>query len=302
MRFLQNDNMSTVTLYPIIVLYNKRISESNSIKALNKYILDGKYCNRISIYILDNSDSEPVSKNNSEAHIINTSCKYVCMNGNVGLSRAYNYAVHSLIKPSKNSYILWLDDDTDISSDFIDMLFEYIDTLKSDIFVPWIIGQDNKIYSPNTIGWVRHKLPKSQSDVLNVDKIFSINSCLAVNRMLYEKFEYDDNLFLDCVDNYFFDYVRKAKASITILPISVRQNFFQRGDQRVQKIENIERRYRNRIRDNKYYLVTLHHKILPYLIRSIGWSIVNGLRYHSFSLMFSCLVETFKLEREQNEN
>lgn len=76
------------------------------------------------------------------------------MNGNAGLSKAYNRALDYL--KDEDGIVIWFDDDTNVTQEYFDALELNAKEFKdSDIFVPVIQGQDGKYWSPNEARFLR---------------------------------------------------------------------------------------------------------------------------------------------------
>ena len=90
-------------IYGIMVIYNKSLNESRSYDRLAK--------SNVQLIICDNST---VENNNMETAAQNGSI-YLSMNGNQGLSKAYNRAVDyiwEMLKPQDEDWVCFFDDDT----------------------------------------------------------------------------------------------------------------------------------------------------------------------------------------------
>ncbi|MDT2672920.1 glycosyltransferase [Enterococcus dongliensis] len=98
-------------LYIGIVLYNSLIEHS---KILTTDI-NGIDC---TIIFSDNSDIETIRRKN-QRYAETNAIQYKNNNGNIGLSRAYNSILKQLPKDNKEDYLMWLDDDTELSTLFL---------------------------------------------------------------------------------------------------------------------------------------------------------------------------------------
>lgn len=209
-------------IYFVIVLYNKYLEDSYSLKSVISNF------NRNEIIVIDNSDRERFlfwNKNNVKGNIT-----YIQNKKNIGLSKSYNKVLKHIGKKalSGGNYICWLDDDTILDKYFFKELF--LQTKNNyDIIVPEIVGQDGVIYSPNEKGFLKNKLVLNRNKKLNVGKFNAINSCLTVKTSIYNNYFYDERLFLDQVDQLFFDFIRINNPTFKILNVQVKQNFSQRG-------------------------------------------------------------------------
>lgn len=273
--------------YAVVVLYNKKIQES--ITVLNLMQLQEDH---LHIIVLDNSANDYVI--NNKEYFPSNSLVYHSMGSNVGLSRAYNYALSLLKNKSEDDIVIWFDDDTPVDYNYFRCLKNKVIDKKYDVFVPVIYGQDGVIYSPNESGWLKGKYIKSPEQKIPQNKFNAINSCLAVRLEAYKGYIYDEGLFMDCVDIKLFDDFRKKGLKFCVLPITIYQNFFQRTDNRdAQKYWN---RFRIRIKDTLYYssLNGFRGKISGY-IRILGWAVVYGVKLRSIRFTLMCVSQMLKI-------
>lgn len=199
--------------YAIIVLFNKKIEESITIKELEKI---KKYS--LKFIILDNST---ISLNN-ELMCKRKGYTYISMNGNGGLSKAYNSALNYL--NGRLGIYIFLDDDTSINQEYFDELDKNI-KYDYDIFAPVIMGQNGKFYSPNQYRKIKNKQLKNPVDEIPNNRFNAINSCTAVKSYVFEKYRFDENLFLDQVDHDFYAYQREINRKFKKLDVIIQQNF-----------------------------------------------------------------------------
>lgn len=210
-----------------MVLFNKKVFDSVTYKCLMKNGLD-KFT-----LIIDNSTQMDIVEHNKEN--ICGNARLVSNEGsNIGLSAAYNRALSVLFVNdiTFDDYICWLDDDTVIPNEFFKKQFRACGKGAQDIYLPIVRGQDGKIYSPNLAGKIKNKaIPVHTLEVNQVERINGINSCLTVHARCYDGFRYNERLFLDQVDQLFFDVMRTKKYSFGILDVEISQNFSQRSNQ-----------------------------------------------------------------------
>lgn len=280
-----------IEYYAVVVLYNKKIQDSITISHLMK--LQEEY---LHIIVLDNSTDAFVIEN--KTYFSEDVLTYYSMGGNVGLSKAYNYALSKLKNKPENDIVIWLDDDTPVKKEYFSCLKKKAEDKTYDVFVPVIYGQNGVIYSPNEIGWLKGKYISSPEQKILQNKFNAINSCLAVRLKAYKDYVYDEGLFMDCVDTKLFDDFREKKLNFFVLPVKIYQNFFQRSDNKdIQKYWN---RFRIRIKDTLYYssINGIKEKIGGY-IRIIGWSIIYGLKLRSFKFSLLCISQMMKTRRKK---
>lgn len=213
--------VSVPNLYAVVVLYNSLLSEAKILKTLNTL-----NCKELNLIVVDNSDRKEIQLKNKNFSTENNII-LVNMNGNKGLSKAYN-KVLELLK-GRIGYVVWLDDDTEISIEYLTKLL-YASRGNYDIILPIIQDTHGKIVSPNSRGLLSNKPIKSYKDGKKLEKFNAINSCTAVNLDIYEEYRYDERLFLDEIDHSFFYDHRNKNLKIELINTIVIQNFSQRAD------------------------------------------------------------------------
>lgn len=266
--------------YAVVVLYNKEITESLSIKSLLTLEVPDVY-----LVIVDNSNDFYIGFN--EAWAKNRELQYYSMGGNVGLSKAYNFALNLIRDKDGNDIVVWFDDDTPICDDYFKVLKEKAKDNSIDVFAPIIYGQNGIIYSPNKVGLFKGKYIKSKDENIPFDKFNAINSCLAVRLRVYISYSYDETLFMDCVDTKLFDDFRKMNLNFSVLAVEIHQNFFQRDkDGNLEKYWN---RFQIRIKDTVTYgSKSLKGKVIS-LVRIYGWAVVYGMKLKSIIFTVRCI-------------
>lgn len=186
----------------VIVLYNSDLKAVKSLDMLLAYPLVN------SVVVCDNSDDGEnhlvVKKNSDRVHAFN-------MGGNAGLSKAYNFA----ISKCSSDYVLILDDDTELPSDFFTLVAKHIEDDSADVYMPLVYSSEIMM-SPCGKNGRRFVALSGPGDF--PDKILSgINSGLVVRRSVYDKVAYREELFLDMVDHAFFDDVRACGFRFSIM-------------------------------------------------------------------------------------
>ncbi len=268
------------SIYPVIVVYNKSIKDSITLNSIKDNAIPND-----NVVLVDNSTSDFGIGEYCQSLGYN----YISMNGNAGLSRAYNKALDYLNQKARpNDIVMWLDDDTEVTKEYFEMLQEeVIKDVKSEIFMPVIIGQDRVIYSPNEGGFMRSKFMKTINDEVDMSKINGINSCLAVRYRVYDNYRYTEDLFMDLTDNQFFDDMRKRGTSVKIVRTLIHQSFFQRGD--AANITSVINRFRLRIADFMIYARKKGGRYLILaLLKSYGWGVASGVKFKSPRIMWAC--------------
>ena len=100
-----------VKFYAVVVMYNSIITQSRScinIQKINNH--------DITMIIVDNSTIE----NDNKSLSLERNWMYISMNGNAGLSKAYNKVLDNI--SDNDGVIIWFDDDTDVTQEYFDKL------------------------------------------------------------------------------------------------------------------------------------------------------------------------------------
>ncbi len=209
--------MSGIRITAAIVIYNKDVSDAITCQRIKD--IDSS----IDILIVDNSEK----KNNNEAQCEELGIRYISMKGNKGLSKAYNAAVDN----SKGSDVIVLfDDDTEITAAYFEKLRNALEEQQDiDIFAPIIKGQDGVIYSPNEFNFLKNHFISSPNQVVSQDAFNAIASCLALRMRVFENYRFNEKLFVDQVDQFFFCEQRNLGRKFGVLNVEILQHFYQRG-------------------------------------------------------------------------
>ena len=211
--------MNNIKIVAVIVVYNKKIKESITFSRIKKMPDIG-----IQVLVIDNSESEM----GNGIYCMENRIKYISMNGNAGLSKAYNAAINA---STDSDIIVLLDDDTEITEEYFKILIkkasEYEDI---DIFAPVIYGQDGVIYSPNEFNFLRNHFIKTPEQEVSQNAFNAIASCLAIRTRVFNGYRFNEKLFIDQVDQFFFCEQRKRKMKFLKLDVEIIQNFYQRGE------------------------------------------------------------------------
>lgn len=226
----------------LMVVYNKKITETVT---YNNLIKIKKKLPQLYVVVVDNSTLEYHNENTAFPGDV----KYIKMNGNAGLSKAYNTVLNYEINDfNQNDLLVFLDDDTDVNINYFKELIKDCDLNKeTDIFAPIIKGQNNVIYSPNSSNFFKNNLISNLSDINKIKKYNAISSCMAVRFKVFKNYRFDERLFLDEIDQKFFDDQRRLKRKFSTLNIIINQNFHQRNSN--LKSGPLWRRFKIRIRD-----------------------------------------------------
>lgn len=201
----------------VIVVYNKEIEQSITYRKLQE--ID----QNMDILVVDNSEIE----NNNQEYCCKNDIRYLPMHGNQGLSKAYNAAIDHC---KESDAIVLFDDDTEVTVEYFDKLYVALETQRdTDIFAPIIRGQDGIIYSPNEFHFLKNRFILSADQEVPQDSFNAIASCLCIRMRVFDDYRFNDNLFVDQVDQFFFCEQRALGRKFGKINTEINQNFYQRG-------------------------------------------------------------------------
>lgn len=245
--------MKSVKMYGIMVVYNKCLNES-----LTYQCLKGQ---DVELVICDNSTGDYGNKD--IAAIENVT--YLSMEGNKGLSYAYNRALEYIFekfRPDDADRICLFDDDTRVPEEY----FNVLKSAQGEINLP-IVKDALGIMSPVKMkGRIAGRF-SSVEEVINSDGscISGINSAMSVRAKVFRNYRYNEEMFLDYIDHMFIMDMRHKNIYPKVLSIEINQNFSAMEDSKVSEI----RRFRIQKKDLRifykknpilyYYIVIKKH-------------------------------------------
>lgn len=206
--------------YVIIVLYNEYVDNTLMYKLL-------LHKGGTRLFFVDNSTIQDIRTFNKQS-ASKYHCEYIDMNGNAGLSIAYNAAISKIrdeVNEFAKKWIVIFDQDTPIPSNFMDSLICELkaNNLKEMIYVPLVFDRIG-VLSPCGFSGLRFKRIK----YINLsEKSSFINSGMCIPLSFFENCSYDKSIFLDFVDHDFVKTIRKLYGNVfKLMPsISLKQNF-----------------------------------------------------------------------------
>ena len=270
-------------IFYAVVLYNKNLEESLTCGFLKDILKTNN------VWIADNS---------TKANNVKEKCKelkwnYISMNGNKGLPKAYNTIIEDIISNNvnfENDFIMTLDDDTQLTIEYIKLLEEsYSNSKDVDVFVPIIKDEKNTIISPAKYKKIRRNNLKNEFDALNLDneKFMAINTCSTIKLSIFKNYRYNEKLFLDNVDHQFYYDMRKENKKFLCVNCVIKQSFFSTSNTNYKK-EAIRKRIM--IKDYKVFVSdkSLLEKILCYP-RIISWALKGCIKFKNIRFLFELL-------------
>ncbi|MRX82335.1 glycosyltransferase [Eggerthella sp. HF-4214] len=262
-------DMNTPLFDVVLVLYNRPLACAEALPTL----LQDECLNRI--IVCDNSSSEEIAYGNSiEASSI-PSITYVGMGGNKGLSKAYNRALDLL----ESDYVCMLDHDTKVPPRYLTRISRWT-TRRGDVFVP-IVRCGDRIISPCNKGRFRFKQVEALDRLR--EGFSAINSGMVVRSSVFDRYRYDEELFLDMVDHRFMDDMRARSARVVVMDDLALEQDFSRN---AHALESEQARYLTFKSDSRrFYSEGLDKKVfceLRLLYRKISLSI----KYRTIACLF----------------
>jgi GT2 family glycosyltransferase len=219
----------------IVVLYKKRISESESIQSIQTVLED----NQLHFYIYDNSP-EYNYFDKSKLNLATTF--YVADAKNSGVSRAYNLGA-KLASERNKKWLMLCDQDTEFTPEYFDSLCRIIHNFEPNLVAPYLFS-NLQLISPCAFtmnyGHPLKKMPVPGWTMLK--KIALLNSGMVISREAFEKCGgYAEDVFLDFSDFDFLKKYRKIFGEFYLMDVRIEHH-----------LESVNRKDFNSLRFIKY--------------------------------------------------
>lgn len=211
--YLSVDNLK---LKIVVVLFEKRFDSSKTLVSL----LMQDYSESISpsLCIYDNSSVKQLT--NIDLKELNKKfiVEYLHTPENKSLAAIYE---DNFSKERHAHFFLLLDDDSQLPVNYLDVFYkEYNAHISENVFVP-VVKVKNKIYSPYTEFFVLSRAVSEMSKGASDRNLTAINSGVFIKRELVETFHYPDYAQFYGTDTVLFEYIRKTKNAVHILPVDI---------------------------------------------------------------------------------
>lgn len=194
----------------IIVIYNMDVQTCDVYQVLKRQP-------DIDVIVCDNS-TEPTS--NREV-VEADGGTYIFMDGNHGLSKAYNAALDQMIMDPQD-YVILFDQDTIVNDDYFQCVRHSIQT-RQDIYFP-TVKTKQQILSPAVIAdGIVSALDREEH--VPIEKMTAINSGMVIRMGLFTEYRYPESLFLDYVDHAFIVRMKQRNCSMVWMPVTITQPF-----------------------------------------------------------------------------
>lgn len=189
----------------IVVVYNTFCGDSSTCQSLSA--LDRA---NVRVVVYDNSTRDY----GNQMYCSEKSWDYLGGKGNKGLSVAYNRAIEQLKQNGFSGIVCLFDDDTHLDPSYFDAV-EQADWTKSNIYVPFVFSS-GQLISP-CVGkkyFADCSTFRDEQEARDYkgNDLSAINSAMALNISLFDDYQYDENLFLECIDhNFLMDMKAKGE-------------------------------------------------------------------------------------------
>lgn len=204
----------------ILVLYQQPAAESVAFQTLTQALSgNNELHNCIDIYLYDNSSvAQPVPSIPS----IRLFYQHDASNG--GLVAAYKSALQHALA-DEYLWLLLLDQDTELSGDFLSALLVAVNRLNEDQQIAAIVPKlafQGKILSPFQLTWFGQRTLSSEFEGATLSPITAFNSGAAF-RVDFLKFidDFGSTFWLDYLDYRLFHAVASAGKAVFVLPIQL---------------------------------------------------------------------------------
>jgi rhamnosyltransferase len=266
----------------VIVLYKCDLKNSVSFNSLLKGTEKSDGILKLLLY--NNSPEINIDTSSYEQKKINVSL--INDDTNSGVSKAYNLA-HLMAKEEGRKWLLLLDQDTQLPSDFFSAFFEHRkkDAEKREwLYIP-IIKSNNRILSPARSFLYRGFMKKKvETGSVHIKNLAIINSGVIVTNHLFENAGgFNKEVQLDFSDFSFFRRVKKIYSKVFILNVECSHSFSGLEYDNYEKVLNRFKIYnRNAVAFSREKGVSKIFVFIPVLVRvfklSIKFRTLNFLR------------------------
>jgi GT2 family glycosyltransferase len=269
---ITNNKETLDDVLSVIVLYKCDLRNSISFNSLLKAVENSEGVLELLLY--NNSPEINIDTSAFEQEKINVSL--INDNTNSGVSKAYNLA-HSITNEEGKKWLLLLDQDTQLPSDFFSVFFEQ---RKKDaeererLYIP-VIKSNNRIISPAQSflyrGFMKKKVQTGSMDIKN---LAIINSGAIVKNDLFESAGgFNKEVQLDFSDVSFFRRVKKIYSKVFVLNVECSHSFSGLEYDNYEKVLNRFKIYnRNAVAFSKEKGVRKTFVFITVLIRAINLS------------------------------
>ncbi|MFP5040690.1 glycosyltransferase [Parasediminibacterium sp. JCM 36343] len=216
---MENKAAGFASLLVCIVLYNKKLSASETFVSLAQHLPPNVL---LTVLVYDNSLEADSAIEIIKSAYSNIQLLYTHNAANPGLAVAYNHAAAIAAQLQKDTLVLF-DQDSTVPPEYFNVaLLALANNPAINLFSPAIVSK-GIIISPSQFLFGRAWAKKEAKPGITASKNSSIiNSGIIIRLAAFNKLGgYDEALSLDYSDHYFFYKYKTAFASFFVLPISI---------------------------------------------------------------------------------
>lgn len=234
----------------IMVTYNKRLEDCATLA----------HAQDLDLYIYDNSIDQEIYKHNLKISKTHNNVTYLGTGENIGLSKAYNQVINAIKKTDPDTdYVIMLDDDTHLDPSYMECVSK-LPQPSNVIYTPFMTTNGKKVnpryvneyFVIELFGILFYTTKEKVKKLEGSKHLFAINSAMIIPFKIFNDFHYNEQLFLDCVDDDFCRYLYQHNYHIEILPVDIEHGFHMR-EIKDASYEQLEWRVKNRLKDIKVY-------------------------------------------------
>jgi len=203
----------------VLVLYKCKLVESETFISLNKALEANNL--KLDLFVYDNSPIADASVNNLSNKYLDIT--YVYDKTNPGICKPYNMALQ-MANAKNKKWLLLLDQDSFLTSDFITELNNTINTKNNYASIVPLIYSKNKIVSPTRYDFLRRMKPIKIIETNRVvENITAINSGACVNvNFISEIGGFNTDFPLDMLDHWLNYEINKRKKKIFVTTSTIK--------------------------------------------------------------------------------
>lgn len=218
-----------------IICFREQYFETVTFQKLVSSYKEANLKDPLNIFIFDNTDLhnwEVPQKNEMD----NINVNYEHHPSNPGISFGVN--TFSRFAEDKYDWIVILDQDTDLPSNFVEKYFEFVHSnFYLDIAFPKVYSKQ-KLISPSFYNYYRtSEIQFLEKEKIELRNITAINSGLLIKNSFLRKFDgYNPELRIDFCDHEFFERINGKKIFAKVLDVILFQDFSSDTDDRIKSV------------------------------------------------------------------
>jgi GT2 family glycosyltransferase len=203
----------------VVVLYKQKLEDSKTFQTLKQTLfLQKKHVKDIELILYDNS---PVSQEYNPLEYEGITISYRHDPSNQGIVAAYNYA-WTCAKKNESQYLLLLDHDTELTSDYIDNVLNLPMVAKDVVAIVPKVVSENTMISPVYSTSLRPLQGEKPGDGIQEKPVMAINSGALIKvEFLNQIGGFNQNFPLDYLDHWLFYEIYAKGFKVMVLNVSL---------------------------------------------------------------------------------